>query len=150
MEERTPLWLLLLGGSGARLFQAQVALGPRRGLLLEQVDELRNPLTELERGVTARELDARPGLAKKHAELLGRYAADLVQWTDRNVKRRAIDELEVFGPSRLFSLLRSMAAPPLAQRMTGHQADLGDLTLVELQRHPEILKLLDDSRRRAS
>lgn len=173
MDHRNSIWIAVIDGREGRLLRGRPtttrpAKGPKSraragrdvdegALRLDVVESIENPLEELhEDGPqgTPGEIDPRR-VRGRRSELLARYAVDVVKWLDVHAKKREIDDLVVFAPQRLRSLLQAMYPQSLTGRVRGHGGDLGTLNPLELERHPDVVRLLDEdgdetSSRRAS
>jgi len=150
MDRLSATWFFVVDEQGGRLLRGRPRHARRTtvGMHLEQIDSIENPWAELALGEGPPTRAGGPGDPDESArlwrlrrsELLGRYAADLVQWLDRRVSQHRIEALEVFAPPRLLGILRTRYTSALSGRVRDHRGDFGTLTPGELERHPTIAK----------
>lgn len=133
-----------------RLFAANIT-GGTHPLHLEEVASRENSLLPHDRGGRPTGTGV-PGISyesadRMHDVLRDQFAAEVVQWLAIEMRRRPTDgTLRLIAPPEfLGALRRALAAHPLAARITEHAADLGGLSVAELERHPALVDQWRDS-----
>ena len=151
MDNREWTWIAVMNGREGRLLRGRWRSGKSRGLRLEEVEAIGNPLLELDRSAPGETEGYDPRrVGSRRSELFARYAVDLVKWLDAHVKKHSIEELEVFASPRLLPLLRSMYPAALAGRAREHSCNFNGLTVHELECHPEMVQLVENGPGRSS
>lgn len=75
-------------------------------------------------------------------EDLRRFARQVTQWLEQQIKEHSIDRMVVFAPPRFLGVLRKTCSSHLASCIEQRSEDLAHLRTSDLSVHPVILELV--------
>lgn len=84
--------------------------------------------------------------ARETEEERRRFAKDVIEWLEKEVRSRKIERLPVFAPPKLLGALRSQWPKALAPHVREHEADLAHLDDNRLTENQRFIDALAEAR----
>jgi len=135
-RQRDYAWFALADAAHCRLFRCH--LTERGTQHVAEHGSLENTLPEQEH--------ARPmtqgGMTHHVEEKERRFAADVVQWLQKEAQEHKVERLMIFAPPRMLGALRKVPSGSLEGHLEEFQGDLMRLAPGQLAEHPMIRALL--------